>query len=341
MEPITIEATNSVVQTNHHNEGDEPALEAPLYYARQGWQVIPVHYVGKDGCCTCKNPECNSPGKHPRTEHGWEDGTTDEITIRSWWARWRGTNVAIVTGTVSGIVVLDVDPRHGGDHSLRALEAKHGPLPDTLKAQTGGGGTHLFFTYPSDRKIGCPVGFVDGLDVRGDGGFVVAAPSTHSSGGSYSWGGEPDVRKLSPMPDWLIELITTPMKLHCAAKSTSTTSPTLATAAPTGPQPEFKNGTRNSTLTSMAGTMRRKGFDVEAIRAALNLENLKRCKPPLAETEINAIACSIAKYSPASALRTAPLTDLGNGERLAAFGGNELRYWAERKSWLCWDVCFR
>ncbi len=95
-------------------------LIAALDYARRGWPVIPLHTLTADGC-SCHH-ECSSVGKHPRTKHGLKDATTDKESIRSWWDEWPDANVGIVAGAESGLVVLDVDPRHGGDESLRRLE---------------------------------------------------------------------------------------------------------------------------------------------------------------------------------------------------------------------------
>ena len=94
----------------------EPStLEAALSYARKGWQVLPLHSIRPDGGCTCGNPGCGSPGKHPRTQHGVKDATTDEKLIRTWWSRWPDANVGVATGPASGIWwSFDVDPRHDG-----------------------------------------------------------------------------------------------------------------------------------------------------------------------------------------------------------------------------------
>jgi len=100
--------------------GVKSCLTAALDYARRGWPLIPLHAATADGC-SCARDECSSVGKHPRTEHGLKDATTDEGVIGRWWDKWPEANVGIVTGAVSGLVVLDVDPRHGGDESLRVL----------------------------------------------------------------------------------------------------------------------------------------------------------------------------------------------------------------------------
>ena len=91
-----------------------------LRYAERGWHVIPVHSV-KGGGCSCGKADCPSPAKHPRTPHGLKDASLDIATIESWWSRWPDANIGIVTGAGSGIVVLDIDPRHGGDESLAQL----------------------------------------------------------------------------------------------------------------------------------------------------------------------------------------------------------------------------
>lgn len=109
----------------------------------------------------------------------------DAQLLRRWWLRWPDANVGVVTGAVSGLVVLDVDPRHGGFDSLAVLEAVHGPITPTVSAYTGGGGEHFYF-----RHSGAPIpsrSIAPGLDVKGEGGLVVCPPSAHVSGGLYVW----------------------------------------------------------------------------------------------------------------------------------------------------------
>jgi len=151
--------------------GDASLLEAALAYAQRGWPVFPVYSLGAEGLCTCGNPECTSPGKHPRTAHGLDDATTDEARIREHWTRWPEANVGVVTGRVSGLLVLDIDPRHGGDDSLEELKRRcGGTLPETVEALTGGGGRHLLFRHP-DQEIRCAagVGGLAGIDVLNTG----------------------------------------------------------------------------------------------------------------------------------------------------------------------------
>ena len=162
-------------------------MEYALSYAVRGWRVLPLH-APLNGGCSCRRPACSHPGKHPRTVHGLSDASTDPDTINQWWREWPDANIGIVTGPESGLVVLDVDPRHDGDKSLRDLESQHAPLAPTLEVQTGGGGRHLYFKYPEGANLGNSSGTLGpGLDVKGSKGYVVAPPSLHASGKTYQW----------------------------------------------------------------------------------------------------------------------------------------------------------
>lgn len=187
-------------------------LRAAVAYARRGWQVVPLNQVTADGGCTCpRGPECRSQGKHPRVRWKEHGGSIDITQIERWWRRWPRANIAILTGIDrSGLFVVDIDPRHGGDATLDALTDTHGPLPETLTAVTGSGGRHLVFRHPGDHpgaKQGAG-GLGPGLDTRSDGGIIVAAPSVHASGGQYQWANwwtEP-----APVPTWILERLRRP-----------------------------------------------------------------------------------------------------------------------------------
>jgi hypothetical protein len=181
-------------------------VDAALVYAGRGWAVFPLHTI-RLGRCSCRRG-CSHPAKHPITRHGLHDATTDTMTISSWWGRWPWANIGIATGAISGLVVIDIDPAHGGTASLDQLQSLMGSLPATLIAATGGGGEHLFFTHPGDVEIrntaGRLPGITDplpGVDLRGDGGYVVATPSRHRSGRPYTWT-NPDV-VAADAPGWL------------------------------------------------------------------------------------------------------------------------------------------
>ena len=185
-------------------------LEAALCYSARGWPVLPIHSV-REGRCTCGNAECDSPAKHPRTPHGLKDATIDETVIRRWWARWPGANVAIRTGPESGVFVVDIDTKNDGRQTLTKLIGEHGEWPATIEEVTGGGGAHIFFRHPGG-KITSRDNVRPGLDVKGDGGYIVCAPSRHISGGTYRWDEcrAPDEIELTDAPKWLLELVTKP-----------------------------------------------------------------------------------------------------------------------------------
>lgn len=164
----------------------DPVLGAALDATSRGWHVFPVHSVRKDRTCTC-GKDCASPAKHPVTRRGLLDASGDPDTVTGWWRRWPWANLAIATGAVSGIVVLDVDVDKGGNESLRQLESEVGPLQDTLTSHTGGGGVHLVYRHPGSPVKTRARAYGAGLDIRGDGGYIVAPPSRHISGHGYTW----------------------------------------------------------------------------------------------------------------------------------------------------------
>lgn len=183
-------------------------IDAAVIYARRGWAVFPCHSPAPGpGGCTCGTPDCGSPGKHPRVVGGLKAATTDEVQIKMWWGHWPSANVAIRTGDVSGLVVLDIDPEHGGEESLERLIERRGVLAPCRTVRTGSGGLHLYFAHPGRRvrnDAGRKLGL--GIDVRGDGGYVIAPPSRHASGGRYVV--EAHSRRLPPLPDWMLRDLT-------------------------------------------------------------------------------------------------------------------------------------
>jgi hypothetical protein len=258
-------------------------LDAALAYAARGWPVFPLHTPTADGC-SCGKLGCEHPGKHPRTQRGFHDSTTDETTIQQWWTEWPGANIGIVTGAASGFIVLDIDPRHGGDETLVELQRQHGLLPQTIESITGGGGRHIRLQHPGGQ-VKCRT-IATGIDVKGDGGYIVAPPSLHASGQRYEWelSSHPDDTQLAPVPDWLLAMIVAP-----AAEREP---------VPEGRARKISDGERNSTLTSLAGVMRRAGMEQTEICAGLLEVNRNRCEPRLPVQEVARIAASVSRYAP-------------------------------------------
>jgi hypothetical protein len=173
--------------------------EVAARYADHGWPVLPLHTVHASSGCSCRDRDCGSPGKHPRTRRGLLNATTDPDQVRQWWSRWPTANIGVATGTAAGLLVVDVDLPHG-PASLVRLEAQHGPLPPTCEQRTGSGGRQLLFAHPGGQ-VGNRTALEPGIDVRGDGGYVVVPPSLHATGERYRW-----VGRLPPAepPAWLV-----------------------------------------------------------------------------------------------------------------------------------------
>ena len=152
-------------------------LDAALGYAARGWPVLALHDVVLGRCSCLKGAECATPGKHPRFRNWPQFASCDPQLIRGWWKGWPSANVGVLTGRRSNLVVLDVDPRHGGDEALAVFAAKHGPLPETATVDTGGGGRHFYFLCPPGDEPVKSITIATGLELKGDGTFVVAPPS--------------------------------------------------------------------------------------------------------------------------------------------------------------------
>jgi hypothetical protein len=158
-------------------------LQSALQFSERKWCVFPLHSV-QNGRCTCGRHCCTSPGKHPVLKGGFKVATTDSRRIEAWWRKFPDANLGIATGAVSGLIVIDIDGADGLE-TLQSLVAQHGALPRTAIVKTARG-WHCYFAMPAGcPPIPCSTG--NGLDVRGDGGYVVAPPSRHASGHVYRW----------------------------------------------------------------------------------------------------------------------------------------------------------
>ena len=177
--------------------------QAALELASSGRRVFPCHTPAGAGC-SCRRPDCASPAKHPRTRHGLRDATSDLEQVRRWWRRWPDANLGLCTG--AGLVVLDVDPAHGGFESLAALQRDLGALPATRTVRTGSGGLHLYFEHPGELRNSTGA-LGPGLDVRADGGYVIAPPSRHVAGADYRL---EDATPIAPLPRRLLERMAPP-----------------------------------------------------------------------------------------------------------------------------------
>ncbi len=252
------------------DDAQPDCLSAALDYAARGWSVIPVRPHAKVPCIAWQE---------------FQDRHPDEAEIRDWFRRWPDANVGIVTGPVSRLVVLDIDPGHGGDDSLLDWQQRHGPLPPTLEAISGGGGRHLYF-LSADPALRNRAALLPGIDLRARGGLIVAPPSIHPSGNYYLWrdGRSPAERPALPLParlrDWLRR--ETPHG-HPLAHWRDLVRDGVA------------EGARNSTIASLCGHLLWHGVDPDVALELLLAWNRSRCRPSLDDAEVADVVASISK----------------------------------------------
>jgi Bifunctional DNA primase/polymerase, N-terminal/AAA domain/Primase C terminal 1 (PriCT-1) len=234
--------------------------------ASRGWRLHPIR----------------ARDKVPLVKNWPNAATTDIAQLEEWTTRFPACNWGVATGPASGVFIMDVDG-NPGRASLKAYQQQGFELPDTLTVVTGNG-RHLYFQWAPGASIRNSAGqLAAGLDIRVDRGCAVIPPSIHSNGRQYSYldANAP----IAEAPAWLIAKLTGSLPV---AK--------VVTLQPARAIPE---GKRNSTLTSLAGAMRRKGISPAAIEAAMLAENQQRCNPPLPEDEVRGIAKSAGNWSPA------------------------------------------
>ncbi|WP_275425910.1 DUF3987 domain-containing protein [Occallatibacter savannae] len=231
--------------------------------ARRGWKLFPVVPKGKASMI-----------KH------WPRMACNDLTqLRHWAERFTGCNWGMATGEPSGVIVVDIDGLDGAAE-LSLLAGNGYVLPQTLTVKTGRG-KHLYFRRPVGKAIRNSAGKLGkGLDVRGEGGYVLTAGSVHPNGKIYAY--EDPSAEIAEAPEWLLNRLCEPSNLRVNEKTSFN-----------DPIPE---GTRNSTLTSLAGSMRNKGMSPLAMEVALLEENRQRCSPPLLDEEVRTIARSVAQY---------------------------------------------
>ena len=229
---------------------------------------------------------CQPRGKEPACDTGLHAATTDVERINRWWRAVPDLNIGISTGIVSGVFVLDIDGEDG-EGSLVKLESEHGTLPPTVEAITGKG-RHCYFRTDK-RKISNSVGQLGvGLDVRGDGGYVIAPPSIHPSGRPYAWSVD-TTRDFANAPDWLLTMVT-------AAKGGNNKAGKPLEHWHTVLTEPIRNGQRNATLASICGKLVHCGVrDAILLYDLVQCVNIARCEQPLSPVEVETIVISVMR----------------------------------------------
>ena len=214
--------------------------------------------------------------------NGLSDATTDEATIRRWWATWPDADPAVRTGPASKLVIVDADGTAGAD-TLAELQAKYGALPDGPIALTPRG-AHHYLAYPSDRRIGSSAGQLgDGLDVRAEGGYALLPPSANGHG-QYEWDAlyHPKDVPIPPTPPWLAEL----------AEKVSSADGDRG-FDPLGVLAGVPEGQRNDAVFRYAASLRARNVR-QAEAKLLVLEAAANCYPPMEPAE--ALRCLASVY---------------------------------------------
>lgn len=269
------------------------------YVMDRGWKVFPCHYPifieGQPVRCSCGKADCSNIGKHPATVHGLKDATDDPEQVKQWWSKNPYWNIAIATGEASGFVVIDLDTHDAdGLATWAKVEAKHGEV-HTLQARTGGGGIHMLFAH-AGATLKNKTGILPGVDIRGDGGYIIAPGSVHPSGNDYGWMNEDQPIEAMPVfvLDWLhggIDPLTG--KEAAAGKGAEA----VVIEPPAKPQPAT-NGTATKEQREAYG---KKVFDME-------LAKLKAAKNGTRNNTLFEVACNLYELAKAGALEAAKVT---------------------------------
>jgi hypothetical protein len=240
--------------------------QVALAYARRGLHVFP----------------CLPRGKEPATANGYKDATVDPALIERWWRQDADCNIGIATGARSHCFVLDVD----GDDAeavLQKLGDHCGALPPTVETITPRG-RHVFFDWPSHPVRNSAGKLGPGLDIRGEGGYVVAPPSIHPSGRAYAWSVD-SANTFARAPSWLLDKINGNGRNGRSATPPSVWRDLIRDGV--------GEGQRNDTLARLAGLLLRQRLDAVVTVEMLLAWNEARCRPPLDPDEVAAIVDNI------------------------------------------------
>lgn len=276
-------------------------LEMALKYSKLNWCVIPVR-----------------ADKKPLIR--WKDYQTKRSTeneIREWFTVWEDANVGILTGSMSNIVVVDVDSKSGFEYLSTVVDKKD---LDTLKSRTGGGGVHLF--YRTKKNLSNAVGILPGVDFRAEGGYVVVPPSQHITGKHYQWLNN---NKIINLPESIETLFN--------SKKPGITEVDW--------ELNVKEGERNNELARRTGKLIRAKMPKSETLKFLIEWNQNHCKPPLPEKDVEIIVESIYSRSQSQEIiinenkKAVPVSD--NGFNVLTFEQMQKKYSDAETSWIIQD----
>ncbi len=264
---------------------------------------------------------CDANGKSPLTKHGYKDASSNANDVERWWKAYPDANIGMPTGRRNNLVIVDVDIKGGakGFESLSQLMSE-GVVFDTKTVKTPSGGYHYYYTYPEGfDRVKNKVNVRPGIDIRADGGYVVA-PGSSIDGNNYEF---PDNNKeISELPEKLLKVITGESELKTSALSKSSILSGV-----------IEQGGRNDGVFKIASKLRGDDVPLDVAKAEV-LATASACNPPLPHSE--AIRCLESAYSHYQPNPKNP-TDTGNAKRLVNLFGDDIRYVYEFKKWIHWD----
>jgi hypothetical protein len=258
-------------------------LKAALGFAKRGRPVFP----------------CEQGGKKPLTPNGHLDATTDPRKIHMWWNRHPDANIGIPTGKRSGILAVDHDTYKEGTASLKEVEAILGPVSKGVTIATGSGGRQYLSRYPEGSNIRNATGVLPGVDIRGEGGYILTPGS--ATKGTYK---RLDKRPLSEPPAQLVRTLTEPQRDAVKIRGITT----AASVSVDGPA--ILEGTRDVTLTRIAGRLHDGTRSPDDLVEELLKINAQRCDPPLPDQQVVKVARSIHGREPCRAGRPKEIDEL-------------------------------
>lgn len=256
-------------------------LQAALNYAAKGWPVIPLHCAA-GGQCSCQNPECTSPGKHPRTAHGLKDASAAELVIRRWWREWPDANIGLPLQ--SDFAAVDID----GPSGVAAIKAAGHDMPRTATSKTGRGWHYIYRTV---NRIPPKVGYLEHVDLRGPGSYIVAPPSRHASGAAYQW--VVPFGDFVQAPAWLEAV---PRAVHAAASTAHDAARERFNTRAT--LDGVSEGQRDVALFRLASKLRYADVPID-IAEQLVCDAASRCTPPFPDPAAREkVASAYGRYQP-------------------------------------------
>lgn len=248
---------------------DNELLSYALKYATEyGWAVFPV----------------SASTKKPLTPHGCKDAKKDSGAIKAWWKRHPDASIGVATGAISNLIVIDEDIDEDKDlngyQEVTQWERINGNLPETVRAITGRGGSHLYFKY-TGNDIKNRAGILEGVDVRGEGGYVIAPPSYHPNGTQYQWEDDPEEIPLAEVDDTVKKFL----EIGHSATTNTFKLPQV-----------IHSGQRNATLYKLACSLQARGLEDDTILQTIIKENQTKCEEPLPDNELFTIVQSALTY---------------------------------------------